>query len=130
MTEYRIGAILRTNAPTLTQDTPIRRAVALLIEARAAAAVVCDDDGRMLGILTQKDCFRPALHASYYQEWTGRSADFMTRDVVSVDLEDEVIRVAEMFLTYPHRVFPVRDGATVAGLVHRSDVLGLLLRIS
>ena len=129
MTEYRVGSIMRTNGPTLAPDTPIRRAVALLVEARTAAAVVCDDNGQLLGVLTQKDCFQPALHASYYQEWTGRVLDYMTREAVSVDADDEVITVAEMFMAYPHRVFPVRNGATVAGLIHRSDVLALLLRI-
>ncbi len=128
MTTYRIAEIMRKDVQTVTSDTPIRRAVALLVEARAAAAPVIDD-GWLAGILSQKDCFRPALHASYYREWTGRVADHMTRDVVSVDANDDVMHVAQMFLDYPHRVFPVLDGTSFAGLVHRSDVLALLSRI-
>jgi CBS domain-containing protein len=129
MTEYRVSAIMRRGGPVLAPDTPIRRAVAALVEARAAAAPVCDETGALVGILTQKDCFRPVLHASYYQEWTGRTLDYMTRDVVCVDVETEVIRVAERFLACPHRVLPVVDEGSVAGLVHRSDVLALLVRI-
>ena len=129
MTEYRVGSIMRTDVPNLTPDTSIRRAVALLVEARAAAATVIGQDGRLTGILTQKDCFRPALHASYYREWKGRVADHMSREVISVSAQDEVIRVAEMFVFYPHRVFPVQEGARIAGLLHRSDVLALLTRI-
>lgn len=129
MTTYRVDAIMRRDVPHLTPGTPIRRAVAVLVEARTAAAAVIGDDGRLAGILTQKDCFRPALHASYYQEWKGCVADHMSREVVSVGAEDDVMRVAEMFLTYPHRVFPVQKGATVGGLLHRSDVLALLTRI-
>ena len=128
MTEYRVSSIMRTDVQTLTPDTPIRSAVALLVEARTAAAAVIDNDGRLSGILTQKDCFRPALHASYYREWTGRVADHMSQEVVTVAVEDEVMGVAEMFLTYPHRVFPVREGEGFAGMVHRSDVLAHLSR--
>ncbi|SIT05100.1 CBS domain-containing protein [Roseivivax lentus] len=128
MTEYRIGAIMRTDIPTLTPDTPIRRAVAVLVDAKAAAAPVLADDGRLVGILTQKDCFRPALHASYHREWTGQVADHMSTEVICVDIEDEVIRVAEKFATHPHRVFPVLDQTRVAGVLHRSDVLALLTR--
>ena len=128
MTEYRVGGIMRTDIPTLTADTPIRRAVAVLVDTKAAAAPVLSDDGEMIGILTQKDCFRPALHASYHREWTGRVEDHMSRNVISVDVEDEVIRVAEMFIEHPHRVFPVLNGSGVAGVVHRSDVLALLSR--
>lgn len=129
MTEYRIASIMRTDVPTMTPGMPIRRAVAQLVEARAAAAAVIGDDGRLAGILTQKDCFRPALHASYYQEWTGCVADHMSQKVVTVDARDEVIRVAEMFVTYPHRAFPVLEGTMAVGMLHRSDVLALLARI-
>lgn len=128
-TEHRIGAIMREDIPTLTPDTPIRRAVALLIDKRAAAGAVVGDDGRLAGILTQKDCFRPALHASYYREWKGTVADHMSREVVSVDTEDDLIHVAEMFLSYPHRVFPVCTGGQVVGLIHRSDVLAQLMSL-
>lgn len=129
MIEFRIRTIMRRDSPTLSAQTPIRRAIAVLVDARAAAAAVLDDDGSLAGILTQKDCFRPALHASYHREWTGQVGDHMSRDVITVDAEDEVIRVAEMFLDHPHRVFPVHEGMRVAGMVHRSDVLALLMRI-
>ena len=96
--------------------------------ARAAAAPVLGEDGQLVGILTQKDCFRPALHASYHQEWTGRVADEMSSNVVTVDASDDVIRVAEMFLSHSHRVFPVMEGTQVLGMAHRSDVLTFMLR--
>lgn len=128
MTEYRVGAIMRRDNPTLTAEMPIRRAAALLVEARAAAAAVLGDDGRLAGILTQKDCFRPALHASYHREWTGQVGAQMSPEVIAVDVDDEVIRVAEMFLDHPHRVFPVTQGDRVVGMLDRTDVLALLLR--
>lgn len=129
MTEERIGAIMRLDFPALSPKTPIRRAAALLVETRAAAAPIIGDDNRLVGILTQKDCFRPALHASYYREWTGCVADHMTREVVSVDVQDELIKVAELFLSLPHRVLPVRAGTRIAGLIHRSDILARLIRL-
>ena len=128
MIEHRIESIMRPDAQTLDPDTPIRRAISNLLDADIAAAPVIGEDGRLVGILTQKDCFRPALHASYYQEWSGRVADQMSPDVITVDANDDVIRVAEMFLSHPHRVFPVMNGMQVVGMAHRSDVLSLLLQ--
>jgi CBS domain-containing protein len=129
MTEYRVGALMRTEFVSLSPQTPIRRAVAVLVDSRSAAAAVAGTDRQLVGILTQKDCFQPALHASYHREWSGQVADHMSSEVVSVDVEDEVIRVAEMFLSFPHRVFPVRGGSGVAGLLHRSDVLSFLTKL-
>ena len=129
MSEHRVASIMCRDIPTLAPDTPIRRAIAILLDAEASVAPVIGEDGELVGVLTQKDCFRPALYASYHQEWTGQVADQMSREVVSVDVSDDVIRIAEMFLAHPHRAFPVMEGAKVVGLVRRSDVLSLLLRV-
>lgn len=129
MIEHRIASIMRRDFLTLAPDTPIRQAISILLEARAAAAAVLGKDGQLVGILTQKDCFRPALYASYYQEWTGRVVDQMSTNIVTVDASDDVIRVAEMYLSHPHRVFPVVDRTQVVGMAHRSDVLSLLLQV-
>lgn len=128
MSEYLVGSIARRDVPMVTPHTPIRRAIAVLVDTKASALPVIGEDGRLAGILTGKDCFRPALHASYHREWTGKVADHMSRDVIAVDAGEEVIRVAQMFLDHPHRVFPVLDGSVVVGMLHRSDVLALLAR--
>lgn len=128
MTAYIVREIVRKDAPILTPDTPIRRAAAVLVDARSAAAPVIGDDGVLIGILSQKDCFRTVLHASYHREWKGSVADQMTRSVVTVDIDEEIIRTAEMFLEHPHRVFPVLQAGGVEGLLYRSDVLALLMR--
>lgn len=122
-----IGAIMRTDLPVLTADTPIRRAVAVLVRQRAAAAPVVDETGALCGILTQKDCFRPALNASYYQEWRGTVADYMSRSVVTLTASADLATAAEAFLTLPHRVFPVLDGDRPVGLLRRSDVLAAMI---
>jgi CBS domain-containing protein len=127
MIAHRVTSIMRRDVPTLAPGTPMRQAISILLDARAAAAPVLGEDGQLVGILTQKDCFRPALHASYHQEWTGRVADEMSSNVVTVDASDDVIRVAEMFLSHPHRVFPVMEGTQVLGMAHRSDVLSFML---
>lgn len=128
MTAYLVREIVRKDVPVLTPETPIRRATAVLVDTRCAAAPVVGDDGGLIGILSQKDCFRTALHASYHHEWKGKVADQMTRNVITVDIEEEIIRTAEMFLKHPHRVFPVMRSVGVEGLLYRSDVLAFLMR--
>ena len=123
-----IAAITRRDAPTLTPATPMRRATALLAESGPAAAVV-DDSGALLGILTQKDCFRLALQASYHQEWNGTVADHMSRAPVCLSVETDLATAAAAFLSHSHRVFPVLDGTRLLGLLHREDVLAALVRL-
>lgn len=122
--------IVRDDLPVLTPDMPIRRAVALLIEERGAAGAVLDEGGVLQGILSQKDCFRPALNASYYQEWKGTVADFMTVDVMTLSATADIATAAEAFLNHPHRVFPVLDGEQFVGMLRRSDLLRVLVGLS
>ncbi|SFD84859.1 CBS domain-containing protein [Roseivivax sediminis] len=127
-TDLFVRAFMQGDIVTVTPDTPIRRAVALLVERELPAAPVLSDDSALIGILTQKDCFRPALHASYYQEWKGTVADHMTRGAVTVEAGDDLMRAAEMFLEHPHRVLPVVEDDTLVGLLDRARVLSLLVR--
>ncbi len=124
-----VALLVNKDEPTLSPEQPIRRAVALLVEGRASVAAVLDDSGALQGVLSQKDCFRPALNASYYQEWKGSVADFMSRNVVTLPASADLTDAAEAFLAHSHRVFPVLDGERFIGLLHRSDVLRRLIEL-
>jgi CBS domain-containing protein len=119
---------MRARFVTLGPDMPIREAAARLVEARAAAAPVVDATGALVGLLTPKDCFRPALAASYYQSWTGAVGDVMVRAVETLDIETDIVGAAEAFLASPHRAFPVLDCGALAGMVDREDLLAAFLR--
>ena len=127
MTVVRIEEVMDTGFPRLTPEMPIREAVAALVARDAPAGLVFDDHDRMCGILTQKDCFRPALNASYYQQWTGTVRDSMSPAVVTIPAGADLVAAAEMFLEKPHRVVAVMDGGTPVGMLQRAAVLAALL---
>lgn len=126
MTDFTIRSIMRQDYPTLAPDMPIQKAVTLLVENDAPAAPVTDNDGSLIGVLTQKDCFRPVLQAAYFQDWRGLVSDHMSEEVITIDPEHDVVHAAELFLTHPHRQFPVREGVKLVGMLYRSDVLSRL----
>lgn len=128
MSVGRIDALIEAGPLTLRPDMPIRRAAAQMAEANIAAAPVTDDSGALLGVLTQKDCFRPALQASYYQEWTGSVGDFMSADPVTLPLGTDLVTAAEAFLDHPYRSFPVLDADRLAGMLRRADVFRALVK--
>ena len=111
----------------LRLDTPIRRAAAQMAESGVAAAPVIDDSGALKGLLTQKDCFRPALQASYYQEWKGSVGDFMSNDLSTLPLNTDLVSAAEAFLDKPYRSFPILDGNSLVGMLRREAVFGALV---
>lgn len=128
MSGATVETIMRKDYPELTPQMPIRTAVARLVASDFSALPVVEDDGAIVGILSQKDCFRPALHASYYQEWTGCVADHMSAAAVTIERTEDAFFAAEMFLTHPFRILPVMDGTRAIGILVRSDVLAHLAR--
>ena len=125
-----IERVMRADFPRLSPSTPIREAVAMFARRRAPAAPVLDDAAGLVGILTEKDCFRPMLNASYYQQWDGVVADHMSRAVRALPVDLDLVSAAEEFLARSHRVYPVVRGSEVVGLLHRSDLLAAILAIS
>lgn len=129
MIHDRIDAVMQTEFLRLRPATPIREAVAALVENRTSAAPVIEDSGSLVGILTQKDCFRSALNASYYQQWSGKVADFMSREARTLEADADFVTAAEIFLDLPFRSFPVMHRGSVVGMLNRRDLLIGFLRL-
>ena len=123
-----IAALCRTDHPRLVPEMPVRAAVSALVAARVSVAPVLDAGGALAGILSQKDCFRPALQAAYYQQWSGTVADHMTAKVATLDAAMDMVAAAEAFLAAPYRAYPVLAEGRLAGMLHRSDLLAAFLR--
>ena len=125
-----IEHMLRADFPRLSPSMPIREAVAVFARQHISAAPVIEADGSLAGILTEKDCFRPMLNASYYQQWDGSVSDFMTRDVRVLPVDLDVVSAAKEFLSRSHRVYPVVRDGDIVGLLHRSELLAAILALS
>lgn len=115
---------MSANLVTLTPEMDVLRAIHLLVENNISGAAVVDDHGNLVGFLSERDCIRVALQASYFEEaGGGKVKEFMVRDVKTVDPETSVADVAELFLNEPYLVYPVVDDNRVVGHVRRRDVL-------
>lgn len=124
-----VGSVMRTDFLSLDAAMPIRHAAGLLHANGQEAAPVLDDAGLLVGILTQKDCFRPAVQASYYQQWRGTVGEQMSRPVKTIEADADIVSAAGMFLAEPHRSFPVLQSGQLVGMLRREDVLGRLLEL-
>ena len=127
MTEERIDSVMKKDVIRFSPDMAIRDAVAELVNRKAQLGSVLDDTGALIGILTQKDCFRSALNASYYRQWRGAVKDYMTTEIETLDASTDFVTAAETFLNKPFRAYPVlRDGELV-GVLRRTDLLAAFL---
>ena len=112
---------------SFTPEMDLREAVKKLVERRVSGAPVVDKQGNLCGMLTERDYLQAAFSASYHQELVGRVEDFMSRDVQTVDLDENLMDLASRFLQSDYRSYPVMEGNRLVGLIGRGDVLRAML---
>jgi CBS domain-containing protein len=111
---------------TFKPETEVLDAVHELVEHRIAGAPVVDDAGNLVGMLSELDCLKVALHAGYHGDWGGPVSDYMSDSVETVDAEMSIIDLAQVFLDTKFRRFPVVDKNRLIGQISRRDVLRAL----
>ena len=111
---------------TVTPDMDVLRAIHTLVENRISGAPVIDDHGNLVGIISERDCLKVALHAGYHSEYGGKVSEYMTREVKTVDADTSIVDLARMFLHNAPRRYPVMDGNRLVGQISRRDVLRAL----
>lgn len=122
----RVREYMSANLVTLTPDMEILSAIHELVKHRISGAPVLDERGNMIGVLSEQDCMRVALHAGYHGEFGGRVSEYMSRDVRTIDADASILELAELFLSAPYRRYPVLDDNRLVGQISRRDVLRAL----
>lgn len=117
---------MAANLVTFSPDMDVLDAIHLLLENGISGAPVVDKRGNVVGILSEVDCMKVALSASYHEEWGGKVSEFMSRQVKTIDAEANLVEAAELFMKEPHRRFPVMDDNRLVGQISRRDVLRAL----
>jgi len=115
---------------TFKPDTDVLDAVHTLVQNRIAGAPVVDDEGNLLGMLSEFDCMKVALNAGYHGIWGGPVRDFMSDGVETVDADMSIVDLAQVFINKKFRRFPVTQGTRLVGQISRRDVLRALESIS
>tara|TARA_R110001592_G_scaffold4318_14_gene24367 strand:+ start:240 stop:656 length:417 start_codon:yes stop_codon:yes gene_type:complete len=106
-----------------TPDTDLAKAIDTLLQHRISGAPVVDERKRLVGILSEGDCLKGTLTGSYFEEASIKVRDVMTRLVETIDLDADIISVAERFVQSGRRRFPVLDDGRLVGQISRRDIL-------
>ncbi|RVT82190.1 CBS domain-containing protein [Rhodobacteraceae bacterium CCMM004] len=122
----RVRDHMARNLVTLSPEMPLLDAMKTLLDRRISGAPVVEAGGRLVGVLSKKDCLRAALHASYHRDWGGVVADRMSRDVETLEPDLAIVSAAERFIDSNYRRFPVVDAGRLVGQISRADVLAAL----
>jgi len=123
---FNIKDIMATDIAFVKKDTPVYDVVAMLVEKKITGLPVVNDDMSLAGVITEKDLLR-LLHDDPQDQEPGCAEDYMSTQVVSFDLHDDLIAVCECLVNnHFRRVFIVSDGKLV-GIISRRDIIKYIL---
>ncbi len=114
MAQMPVKEIMTKDVITVPAAMPVREVANLLNERSVSGVPVTDDEGRVLGVVSEVDV-------------VGRqgatAADIMSKQVISVTEETDVDEVLHLFLNQRIRRVPVLSGQQLVGIVSRSDLV-------
>ena len=107
---------------TILPATKINDVIIVLAEKRIGAAVICDTDLRVAGIISERDIVR-ILAANGPAVLDEPVAKFMTKEVMTCVERDTVNWLMEEMTSRRFRHMPVVEGGRLAGIVSIGDVV-------
>jgi len=107
----------------LRPDMEILRAVHHLINGRVSGAPVVDENGNVVGMLTERDCMKVVLNAAYHQEHGGLVSEFMATNVEDIAPDLSIVDAAKQFYEKKYLRYPVVENGQLIGVLSRSDVM-------
>ena len=114
-----VARLMSTDLHTVTPDTLVEDAAAVLLENDISSVLVVDDDGGLVGILTSTDFVDIVAKSQPKAETTVER--YMTPDPITASAQDDVAAVAATMLEHGFHHVPVVDGDTPIGIITTSD---------
>jgi CBS domain-containing protein len=122
----RIADVMSLRVLTVTPDETVQLAIARMLEENVGSVAVCEGN-HLVGIFTERDVLRLAGENSELQAL--RIGDVMTRRVLTVSPDDDILAAGALMADRRIRHLPVVQDGQVMGIVGLRDVTRSLLEL-
>ncbi len=118
-----VSDVMDRTFPTVKPTTGINDAIDLIRKKKVTGMLVVNDDGMLVGILSEKDCLKILLHDGFHRLPDDSVASYMHEVPRTVESSEDIITVAQLFLGSVFRRFPVVDDGRLVGQITQRDIL-------
>jgi CBS domain-containing protein len=117
---------MTTDVITVKDQTPIREAIEILVEKEISGLPVIDDEKKLVGLITEKDLLKLIFTGEID---LGIVADYMTREVVALDEETDLLDVCEYLMDKNFKRIPILKNDILVGIISRRDMIKYILKM-
>ena len=115
---------MTTKVLELSPEDDVFHAMELLLKHHFAAAPVVDEDGRVRGMLTEKDCLRVLSNFAYDDDLDGgKVSDLQSSLELFCEPQMDLFGVVDRFLSTNFPLLPVVENDKLVGVISRRDTL-------
>jgi len=137
--------IMTTTCVVVSPDNSVRHAADLMLRCDVSGLPVVDDDGMVVGMLTEGDllnrselgCFHSDEQpeegnraSRFIKSWSWKVADVMSKDPLVVSEDTSIIEVATLLKARGYKRVPVVRDRRLIGVVSRRDLLRVICSAS
>jgi CBS domain-containing protein len=118
-----VGGAMSGRVVSVQPTDTVETAVELMRAENVGSVVVCSE-GRLLGIFTERDLLRLATERDFVNR---RIGDVMTKNVITVAPDDEIVAAAHLMQKHLIRHLPVVEGGNVVGVFGIREAMRTLI---
>lgn len=127
----RASDVMTTGVITIGLNTPVEEIARTLLSNRISAVPVVDDDGVLVGIVSEADLIHRVeigteRHREFLQSRGVKSADIMTKPVIAASPEMPLGELLNLFDKHRIKRVPVVEHGEIVGIVSRANLLQAL----
>jgi CBS domain-containing protein len=113
--------IMTAGTEYLKSDATVAEAAKKLADSSIGAVPVCDADGKLRGVVTDRDLVIEVMAAGKVPSET-KLIDLVHGEAVTIGADDSVEEAIETMKQHQVRRLPVIDGTKLVGMVSQADV--------
>ncbi|GGE03591.1 CBS domain-containing protein [Psychroflexus salis] len=125
----KVENCMQKNIVTFTEEMSLVEAMKIMIQKKVSGGPFINDKNEVIGVISEGDCVKQISDSRYYNMPMSDVSvgSKMSRNVQSIKTDENVFDVANKFLHFKRRRFPVIKDGKLVGLLSQKTLMKVAL---